>query len=58
MISYKKIGGMLHMSSRVEIHAPARDIPELPWMVLLGWYLVVMMNMDSAATVAATTAAM
>ena len=65
LISYKKIGGMLHMSSGVEIHALAKDIAELPWMVLLGWYLTVMMNMDSAAvtastvaTVAATTVAM
>ena len=56
LIRYKQIGGMLHMSSAVEIHTPAKDMAEMPWMVLLGWYLTVMMYMDSAA-VAATIAA-
>lgn len=56
LISYKKIGGMMHMSSGVEIYSPAKDIAEMPWMVLLGWYLTVMMYMDSAAVVAATAA--
>ncbi len=55
LVSYKQIGGFLHMSSRMEIHPVARDIPEMPWMALLGWYLTVMMYMDSAATTAATT---
>jgi hypothetical protein len=54
LISYRSIGGMLHMSSAVEIHPLAEDLAELPWMVLLGWYLTVMMHMDSAAAVAAT----
>ena len=56
LISYKNIGGMLHMSSCVKIHALAKDIPEMPWMVSLGWYLTVMMYMDSAAVVATTAA--
>jgi hypothetical protein len=54
LISFRKIGGMLHISSKVEIHALAKDIAELPWMVLLGWYLTVMMYMDYAATVVVT----
>lgn len=54
LISYRKIGGMLHMSSLTEIHPLAKDLPEMPWMVLLGWYLTVMMHMDSAAAAAAT----
>jgi hypothetical protein len=54
LISYKKIGGMLHMSAGVEIHPLAKDIAEMPWMVLLGWYLAVMMHMDHAAAAAAT----
>ncbi len=53
IISYRNIGGMLHMSSMAEIHPPAKDIPETPWMVLLWWYLTVMMHMDSAAAAAA-----
>jgi hypothetical protein len=53
LISYRKIGGMLHMSSVMEIHPPAKDMPEMPWMVMLGWYLTIMMHMDSAAAAAA-----
>ena len=56
LISYKHIGGMLHMSSRVEIHALSKEVAEMPWMVSLGWYLTVMMYMDSAAVVATTAA--
>lgn len=54
LIVYKNIGGILHMSSGAEIHTSTKDIAEMPWMVLLGWYLTVMMYMDSAAAVAAT----
>ena len=50
LISNKNIGGMLHMSSGIEIHAAAENIAEMPWMVLLSWYLTVMMYMDAAAT--------
>lgn len=52
LISYRKIGGILHMSSATEIHPLAKDIPELPWMVILGWYLTVMMYMDNAVIAA------
>jgi hypothetical protein len=55
LISYREIGGMLHMGAVTEIHPPAKALPELPWMVLLGWYLTVMMHMDSAAAAAAAT---
>jgi len=57
LISNKNIGGMLHMSSGVEIHPAAKEIAELPWMVLLSWYLTVMMYMDSAAVATATVVA-
>jgi hypothetical protein len=36
----------LHMSAKVEIAAKAREIAETPWIVFLGWYLVVMMNTE------------
>jgi hypothetical protein len=52
LISYRNIGGILHLSSMTEILPPAKEIPEMPWMVLLGWYLTVMMRMDSAAAAA------
>jgi len=57
LITYKKIRGVLHMSSAVEIHGPAKELAEIPWLVSLGWYLAVMMYMDAsagAAVIAAT----
>ena len=53
LICYKKIHGMLHMSSETEIYPIARDMPELPWMVMLGWYLTIMMYVDSSVMTAA-----
>jgi len=55
LVSYRKISGMLHMSSETEIHPFAKNVAEMPWMVMLGWYLTVMMYMDSTAAVAAAT---
>jgi hypothetical protein len=54
LIGFQKIGGVLHMSSTVHIHEAGRQIPELPWMTLLGWYLTVMMHVDRMAMAAAT----
>lgn len=48
-IEFQNIGGMVHLSSEVSIHPLAKEIPELPWMVILGWYLTIMMHMDSIA---------
>lgn len=53
LIRYTKIGGLFHMSSQVTILPQAAEIPELPWMVMLGWYLTIMMYQDSAAASAA-----
>jgi hypothetical protein len=50
-----KSGGFVHLSATVEIPPDAAKIPELPWIVMLGWYLTVMMYMDTTST-AATTA--
>jgi hypothetical protein len=49
LITHRQIGGMLRMSAEVEVHDLAKDMAEIPWMVLLGWYLSVMMSMDYAA---------
>ncbi len=56
LVRYRRIGGVLHTSSQVDILPAAADLGELPWLVALGWYLTVMMQMDSAAVVAATGA--
>ena len=52
-----KSGGLLHQSATVRIQAGAVGTPELPFMMMLGWYLIVMMSADSAVvgSVAATT---
>lgn len=47
-----KSGGVIHLSALVEIQPEAIGLPELPWLVMLGWYLIVMLHMDSAAVVA------
>ncbi|HKW13129.1 MAG TPA: hypothetical protein VJS69_01450 [Candidatus Krumholzibacteria bacterium] len=45
--------GVLHRAANLTIAPRAADIPELPMMVMLAWYLDVMMQND---TVAVTTA--
>jgi hypothetical protein len=42
--------GLIHLSALVEIKPEAIGLAELPWMMMLGWYLIVMMNMDAAAS--------
>src|SRR6266850_1503326 len=49
--------GVAHLSATVEIRPSALRMPELPWMVMLGWYLIVMMSHDAAAGAAAGGAA-
>ncbi len=54
LFTYRNIGGVLHASALVEIQPPAADVAELPWMVILGWYLVLMMRSDSGSAAAVT----
>ncbi|MHB8932478.1 MAG: hypothetical protein ACYC6H_03300 [Bellilinea sp.] len=55
VLSYSDIGGFFRRTAMVQIEQYAAQIADLPWMVMLSWYLVVMMQRDSAA--AATAAA-
>jgi hypothetical protein len=48
LVEFQRIGGLLKLSSTVEIHAAAERIPELPWMVMLGWYLTVLLHRDAS----------
>lgn len=41
--------GLFGSSAEVTILPEARNLPELPWMVCLGWYLIIMMQSDAAA---------
>jgi hypothetical protein len=45
-------GGMIHLNATVEIDPAAMELKELPLIILLGWYLVVMMHNDAAASAA------
>lgn len=53
LVKYTRVHGLLRLSSTVDIQPAATSLSELPWLVMLGWYLTVMMHVDSAAAVAA-----
>jgi hypothetical protein len=55
LFGYRNIGGMLHSSAAVDIQPGAAHILEIPWMVMLGWYLILMMQRDAAVVVVAAT---
>jgi hypothetical protein len=55
LITCRNIGGLMHLSSEVEIHPLARNLADMPWMTMLGWYLMIMMHMDSANFVMITS---
>ena len=52
LVTYEKIGGLLHMRALVTALPTSQSLAELPWLVMLGWYLVVMMQSDAAAVAA------
>ena len=54
LIEFQK-SGLLHLSVTVEIQPGALSTAELPLMVMLGCYLIVMMNMDAAIAASAAT---
>ena len=56
VVNFKTKMGLLHQSTEVEILPAVENLLELPWMILLGWYLAVMMSNDTAAAVVTTTA--
>jgi hypothetical protein len=49
LVGFRQIGGLLKLSSTVEIYPGAATIPELPWLVMLGWYLTVLLHRDASA---------
>ncbi|PKL82026.1 MAG: hypothetical protein CVV24_12215 [Ignavibacteriae bacterium HGW-Ignavibacteriae-3] len=52
-----KLKDWFKTQARVEIHEDKKDLEELPVIVLLGWYLIIVLQMDSSAgaVVAAAT---
>jgi hypothetical protein len=49
--------GLFKLGATLIVEPHALAIPELPWLALFGWYVIVMMYHDAAATTAATSAA-
>jgi len=45
--------GFVRPSAKVTILESAKAIPELSWMVALGWYLIIMLQNDSSAAASA-----
>lgn len=52
-----KLTDIFKEQARVEIASHAWEMSELPILISLGWYLIILHQDDSAAVVAATTAA-
>ena len=56
LISYAN-RGLVRLSASVTIEPYALALPELPWLTMFGWYLVVMMYMDASGASVAIAAA-
>jgi hypothetical protein len=46
---HMKSHGVFRLSATVQMYRKCLHIPELPWMVMLGLYLIIMMKRDAAA---------
>jgi hypothetical protein len=47
------LGGVLKTSGEMEITDTGAGLPDIAWIAMLGWYLVVMMRYDSAVAASA-----
>jgi hypothetical protein len=57
LVRFVRIRGALHLSSTVEVTPAGAHLPELPWLVVLGWYLSITMHDDASGAAAAAAAA-
>jgi len=57
LVQFSRIRGAFNLAAQVEIAPAAAKLPELPWIVALGWYLAVKMRDDSSGAAAAAAAA-
>ena len=57
LVRYHMEQGLTKLNGGMEVLPAAAQLPERPWVMMLGWYLAVMMHSDdaSAATVAAAS---
>jgi hypothetical protein len=47
LVQYRRPHGLSLMPSVVEIHSAAARLDELPWLVILGWYLAIQLQQDA-----------
>jgi len=47
--------GVWQNSASVDVTPIGRQMPELPWMALFAWYVIVMMQMDAGGVAATST---
>ena len=57
LVHFKSRAGLLKMDGQVDIETDAASLPELPLLVVLGWYLLILFARDSAAAGGAAAAA-
>jgi hypothetical protein len=55
-VHYRSRSRILKSGAEVKVADDAGDLPELPLLVVLGWYLLVLFARDAAAASAASTA--
>jgi hypothetical protein len=58
LVHFKSRQGLLKLEGQVEIAADASPSPDVPMLVVLGWYLLVLFARDAAASSAGTVAVM
>jgi hypothetical protein len=55
VLVHLKTSGFWQNSASVDLTPVGLQMPELPWMVLFAWYVVVMMQMDAGGIAAIST---
>ncbi|HXS83878.1 MAG TPA: hypothetical protein VN896_14265 [Methylomirabilota bacterium] len=53
LVRFTKLGGVIHLSCNVQVEPAGVKLPELPWLMALGLYLIVKMRDDAGGAAAA-----
>jgi hypothetical protein len=48
LVRFRRLTGVVHFSAAVQVLPAALAVPELPWLVTLGWYVNVQMHRDAS----------
>jgi len=49
LLTFRRFGGLFKLEATVSVSGQARELRELPLLLLLGWYTVLLMEYESAA---------